>query len=478
VNSDYTKSSQYTLETMVLYVHGEYNSRWDAEFGLWVVTGIIVRLAMRMGYHRDPSNYPGLTPFQGEMRRRIWCFVRQMDIMFSFQIALPSCIRTTDCDASLPRNIFEDEFGPDSRVLPPARPNTEPTPISYLIYKSQVIFELGEILEKINSASGKSVAYDEILQTDNRLRELKKNMAPHLRLCPIEEYAHDPATLLMQRFTLDIIWQKTMCVLHRKYITRARDNPRYAHSRRAGVDASMEILRHQAKLHREAQPDGRLRSMKWFISSITRSDYLLGAMIVCLDLHYDSVAESSPEKPANCDRYFWTPAQKADMLASLETSQRIWKESVETSMSAYKAAEVLGLILEKLNANSNAKQNAAVANRPTEQTTSEVFASFDNDKPEHNAAMTLGMLSGGLSPNTAAMFGNVVSPRAAYNYDMTMGDMSSGLTPNYSMDAQQLPVFPNSTASPFPMFGIGGAIGGLDGQTNLDWVRYILHPNP
>lgn len=52
VISDYTKSVENTIETLVLYVHGEYSSRWDAEVGIWVIVGMIVRLAMRMGYHR------------------------------------------------------------------------------------------------------------------------------------------------------------------------------------------------------------------------------------------------------------------------------------------------------------------------------------------------------------------------------------------------------------------------------------------
>jgi Fungal specific transcription factor domain len=117
VNSDYTKSSTYTIETMLLYVHSEYQSRWDAEVGIWVIGGIIVRLALRMGYHRDPSNYPNLTPFQGEMRRRIWAFIRQLDTMFSFQLALPSMIRNTDADTALPRNIFEGQQVPSPLLL-------------------------------------------------------------------------------------------------------------------------------------------------------------------------------------------------------------------------------------------------------------------------------------------------------------------------------------------------------------------------
>jgi hypothetical protein len=479
VNSDYTKSSIYTIETLILYVHGEYASRWDAEVGIWVIVGMIVRLAMRMGYHRDPSNYPGITPYQAEMRRRIWAFVRQMDTMFSFQLALPGMIRNTDCDTVLPRNIFEDEFGPESKTLPPARPTTEPTPISYMITKAQISFEFGAILEEINAVNGKSVSYDDILKRDNRLRDLKNNMPPHLRLRPMEECTHDPATLLMQRFNIDIMWQKTICVLHRKYIGRARQNPRYAHSRRACVDASMEILRHQAKLHRESQPGGRMRAMRWFISSLTKHDYLLGAMIVCLDLNYDSISDSMTDRPPHYDPYFWTTAQRAAMVQALETSLQIWKESAEASMEAYKASNILEIMLQKLKCPKGQSTDGT--------TTAEVFAQFDEEnlKPEHSAAMTLGMLSGGLSPNTAAMFNNSVaqSPGGTRygNIDMNMGDssVSTGLTPNFQMDPSNPFASMNNPASPFSVFGNPGASAGMmDAPANLDWVsvHYLSPP--
>jgi hypothetical protein len=473
VNSDYTKSSVYTLETLILYVNGEYSSRWDAEVGLWVIVGMVVRLAIRMGYHRDPSNYPGLTPYQGEMRRRVWMFIRQMDTLFSFQLALPGMIRNSDTDTELPRNIFEDEFGPDTKELPPARPTTEPTPVSYMITKGQISWEFGAILEEINAVSGKPVSYDDILKRDNRLRELKNDMAPHLRLRPIEECTHDPAQLLMQRFGLEIMWQKTVCVLHRKYLARARQNSRYAHSRRACVDASMEILRCQAQLHRESQPGGRMRTMKWFISSLTNHDYLLGAMVVCLDLHYDMMVESMEERPANYDPYFWTPSQRAEMFQALETSQSLWNEASDTSIEAYKASNIIGIVLKKLRSPPPAKPVEAT-------TTAEAFAQFaDEDlKPEHSAAMSLGMLSGGLTPSSAATFNSMMaqSPRGTSyaNYDMGLsGDaaVSSGLTPNIPLEPANPFASLNNMASPFSIFGNGGTGPGMgDLSSNLDWV--------
>merc|ERR1711977_290080 len=287
-----------------------------------------------------------------------------------------------------------------------------------MITKAQISYEFGEIQEELNSVSGKHVSYEDVLKRDTRLRELKNNMAAHLQLRPIEECTHDPATLLMQRFNLDIFWQKTMCVLHRKYIARARQNTRYAHSRRACVDASMEILRHQAQLYKESEPGGRMRTMKWFISSLTKHDFLLAAMIVCLDLNYDYISESLPEPPPNYDPYFWSSTQRADMLAALETSQSIWKES---------------------------------------------------------AAMTLGMLSGGLTPNSAAMFNAMAQSPGGTRYsgmDTNMGESSNstGLTPNYGMDTSNPFGNINSVNSPFSVFGnTGSGIGMMDVPGNLDW---------
>jgi hypothetical protein len=64
IKADYTKPTEYTLETMVLYVFGEYSSRWDADLGLWMVVSLIIRIAFRMGYHRDAKWFPSITPFQ------------------------------------------------------------------------------------------------------------------------------------------------------------------------------------------------------------------------------------------------------------------------------------------------------------------------------------------------------------------------------------------------------------------------------
>ena len=48
--ADYTKPVNYMIETMLLHLRCEHAKSKDAEVGIWVLIGMIVRLAMRGGY--------------------------------------------------------------------------------------------------------------------------------------------------------------------------------------------------------------------------------------------------------------------------------------------------------------------------------------------------------------------------------------------------------------------------------------------
>ena len=474
--ADFTKPVNHMIETLVLHLHCEYARNRDAEVGTWVLVGMIVRLAMRMGYHRDPKHFPNITPFQGELRRRVWTFVRQSDLLFSFQMGLPSMIRLGDCDTELPRNLYDDEFDEDSKVLPSSRSTSEPTPVSYMCAKANMAFAFGKAVEKLHSVS--TCSYDEIMALDRDLREARAEFPPHLRLRSIEDSMMDPGALVMQRLYLSILYHKGQCVLHRKFLARARENNRYAHSRRTCVDSSMELLSHQATLHYESRPGRRLHGMKVFISSITAADFLLAAMIVALDLCHGAETESGGQSSG--DIYTWGLERRADMVRALEVSNDIWKETKDQSMEAFKASEILTVILNKMKysrsqAAGRTTQNPFSFPGLSNGTDGQGFGLSGEEKPEHSAAMTLGMLSnGGMTPNSASMFNGAFPSMGGVN--PSMGEMqSAGLTPGYSMDqaANSIPSVP----SPLSFFGNGNLAG--DMPANLDWVSadlsYVTH---
>lgn len=417
------------------------------------------------------------------MRRRAWALIRMSDVIFSHQVSLPSMVYEHDCDTELPRNIFDEEFGPGTKVLPPSRPFTEPTPISYMIAKVKLCQELGNILQATSRVKD-PVHYDDILRFDARLREVKEELPPHLRMQPLEDKSPDPLTLIIARFNIDILYLKIMCLLHRKYMSRARQNPRYAHSRRSAIEASMETLRHLATLHRQSQSNGRFRSIKWYVSSIATKDFLLPAMLIVLDLHYDVSAERSGLRQDSQTMYFWTPEQRAEMVENLELTMNIWKGLADGSMEATKASQILEIMLQKIN---QPRTEPAGPGSSAIQMRADVFANGPGPElhPDHSAAVTLGMLSGGMSPNTAAAFNSIQSPGGT-SYPMDLGSILSPPVTNAGPPSG-MPDFsgvmyglPNPGSPLSNMFG-GADTGTMDlTATNFDWVgdQTLPHSGP
>ncbi|RSL50755.1 hypothetical protein CEP53_008682 [Fusarium sp. AF-6] len=79
----------------------------------WVLLGSLVRIAMSMGYHRDGTQLH-LSPFETEMRRRIWWQIVFYDIKLGIDCGLAySCIPKR-FDTKQPLNLNDADLFPDS----------------------------------------------------------------------------------------------------------------------------------------------------------------------------------------------------------------------------------------------------------------------------------------------------------------------------------------------------------------------------
>lgn len=208
--ADYTKPHPFLIEAFVFHLHGDFSQTREADISIWVMTGVVARLAMRSGYHRDSKMFPNITPFQGEMRRRVWTFVRQADLLFSYQVGLPGMIRATDSDTELPRNLYDDDFDEDSKELPPPRQLNEPTPISYLIAKARLSYAFGNVVEQSSAVS--SAPYEKVMEVDAELRQARDLIPDHLRIRPMEECQLDPVNLIMSRFSVSCLEAAGVCI--------------------------------------------------------------------------------------------------------------------------------------------------------------------------------------------------------------------------------------------------------------------------
>ncbi|KAL1864834.1 hypothetical protein VTK73DRAFT_5614 [Phialemonium thermophilum] len=111
----------HTLQTEVLLLHAQKTiapRHQDA----WTQLGLVVRMAMSMGLHRDPSEFPQLTPFQAETRRRLWYTIMDMDLHLSLAASLPCATREGEYTCRPPRNVNDEDLYPEMKELPPSKP--------------------------------------------------------------------------------------------------------------------------------------------------------------------------------------------------------------------------------------------------------------------------------------------------------------------------------------------------------------------
>ncbi|KAH8890490.1 hypothetical protein GQ53DRAFT_177655 [Thozetella sp. PMI_491] len=346
---DYTKPGEYKVETLILYFGTEYLRETDAMLGTSVLLSIVLRLAMHMGFHRDPRHYPEMPPFEGEMRRRIWTVLVGVDLLVSFQFGLPGNIHSRFYDTEPPRNLLDEDFDEDTKELPPSRPESERTLTLYTIVKNRILNVFGDIVTAITSRS--PVKYSEIMQLDKTLEEVHDSLPSSLRYRPFSQSLIDPINLIMQRYWIELLYQKSRSILHRKYLGIAHMTTQVAHSRLTCLDAATKTLRHQYDIHCEIQPGGRLAKERWFLSSLSVHDFLLADMILCLELSYIYAAEKSPDASASAVRAFSTLNKteavipKEQLLEILRTSRSIWQTMRHESSEANRAFKILSRML-------------------------------------------------------------------------------------------------------------------------------------
>ncbi|UKZ84123.1 uncharacterized protein TrAFT101_000046 [Trichoderma asperellum] len=337
VLSQYTRGGEYVLETMINYLICESFMSQDTEIGLWLVQGIIVQLALSQGYHRDPQKFPSISPFAGEMRRRVWAIIVQMDLRLSSQMALPCVLKLQQYDTAEPRNLLDTDFDDATVELPPSRPETEVTPVLYSLAKGRIDKMTGLVNDVVNDTQ--EHPYTEIMELDRKLQEAEASLPPIFRWQPLSQSFMVAPQIVMHRVLLQLAIQRLTIWLHRKYLAPPYTQPRYQYSRNACVQAAIKILEFQQIVLEETQGDGLLYSARWarwmLLSSRPRAVFLLGVSILC---YYIQLAKSRPD--VSLDQ-----GTGAKIHNLLRNAYPLWLHSTTVSREARRAIDHLSLML-------------------------------------------------------------------------------------------------------------------------------------
>lgn len=286
VTGRYLEGKPWSVEALTMHIHARSLQKIDADATVWSLYALAVRQAQRQGYHRKADKVSAkLTPFDAEMRRRVWLVIQCYDIVLSYQHGMPPMIHEDTFDTETPTNATDDDFDEDSVTIT-ARPPTDPLPILAYVMKSKVLPILRRTM--VYTLGVKTVSWEEVLETGRELMEWHASVPACLRYRPVRESSFTDANYtIMHRAMVEITYHMTVCSLYRPFISSAmrlgsdsEHTPALEHCR----NSALRLVEIHMELDEATQPGGRLHEEKYMVSNLALHDFLVAEMILGIEL--------------------------------------------------------------------------------------------------------------------------------------------------------------------------------------------------
>ena len=132
----------------------------------WLSAGSLLQIATAMGLHRDSTHFPSLSPFQAEMRTRLWATVLELILQSSLESASPLSIPFYDTKP--PSNLNDADINPDLKQSPVSKPDNSHTDTSLQLLLHQSFSLRAEAIQLIHSPN--RIPYQQAIDLATKLR--------------------------------------------------------------------------------------------------------------------------------------------------------------------------------------------------------------------------------------------------------------------------------------------------------------------
>jgi hypothetical protein len=105
------------------------------------LNGVVIRIAQKMGLHRD-GELLGLSPFDAEMRRRLWWQIIMLDAKYAMLSGLSHSLLPRSWDAKEPKNLNDTDLYPSATE--PFQDREGPTEMIFCLMTNKVAKFLGQ----------------------------------------------------------------------------------------------------------------------------------------------------------------------------------------------------------------------------------------------------------------------------------------------------------------------------------------------
>lgn len=207
----------------------------------WKTAGAMTQDAICVGLHREPSHMSDkISPFNQEMRRRLWATIQSYDLQASFDHGLTSIQCSLHYDVNPPRNIDDDEFDEDTKELPPSRPANEYTFSSYQ-QLSRRSLPLRLELSRVLTGPRDSLDYDSVIRYTNEINQ----EIDSLPSWDVADTSSDQGVLkkpLLAYTLLHIQLRQYIIPLHQPFLRLRKANSKYQYSEIIYYNAARDMV--------------------------------------------------------------------------------------------------------------------------------------------------------------------------------------------------------------------------------------------
>lgn len=407
----YTKPRPYLIPAMLMLAQSQYMRYLDPSREVSLIISIVARLAFQSGLHREPGVM--VSPFEAEMRRRLWVMIRHFDCQIACQFGVPPSVQFDAADIEAPRNLYDNDFHETIDELPPSRPESELTPTNSFLLKNRFMTLFSQIYSHALSASPSTMDDAEVEKFETALQTQRSQMPANYKPKPISLSLGDVDTLRMSRLTIDLLYHKSLIILHRRRMSKLSS------SRATCLSSACAIINSFGDFVAELRPGKLMAGKAWMLSATVVNDFLLATMTLCAALLNNHSSPTSPRKQS-LDR------DRETHLNTVETARAICTDLSPRSRGAGRVLAAINSLLVRFGRDQPMDPRLTGGNPPPQPT-----LGYEQAQPYSMMPMPGSTQTQDRAPNIQQPYGAVFgqTPSSALSQERSTSGVSNGQAP-------------------------------------------------
>ncbi|KAG5795778.1 hypothetical protein H9Q69_005157 [Fusarium xylarioides] len=330
VSGQYSSANEFSVEALAMHLHARCFHQGDSDINLTQLHALTVRIAQQRGYHVDGDDFLlTLTPFQVEMRRRVWYYLQYYDVLLSLEHGLPPVIHDDMYSIGHPTNVTDDEFDEESKFIF-SSPATEAHDALPCVYMSQLLPILRRII--CHALGFKACNYKDALCLKSQLETWYRSLPSCLRVYSVKETSLTNTTFTtLKRVQFQLIYNTGIALIYRPFLNIMSLENRYC-------DTALDVSRKNAlrsievytEVYQEMQIGGRLYDDPEVKANLPINGFFITMIMAPLEFF------GCPNLPQS---------QKGYIIHILETAARLWPTRSCVSSYALESSRLLQVIL-------------------------------------------------------------------------------------------------------------------------------------